>query len=90
MALTGVQGVNSPNILIEELSSDPQGFLFVNTIWVTGTVKVVYAGCMKYTVGDIVFYDKSKAVRFKSGAINYFVIDEQYIYFIETPVPQVL
>jgi hypothetical protein len=86
MAVDGIQGTNSPNIIIQELSASPYGFAAVNTNWVWGTVKVVYPGCMKYEVDDVVFYDKTQARRFKYGSINYFAIDEQYIYYIETPV----
>ena len=84
MALTGVQGTNSPHIIIQEGSS-LNGFATVNTTWVFGSVVVVYAGCNKYAVGDNVFYDKSQARRFKLSTINYEAIDEQYIFFTETP-----
>jgi hypothetical protein len=84
MALTGVQGTNSPHIIIEEGTSI-NGFATVNQIWAFGEVVEVYAGCNTYAVGDNVFYDKSQGRRFKLSTINYFAIDEQYIFFTETP-----
>jgi len=85
MAITGIQGTNAPNIIIQEGSST-QSFSTVNNTWVFGTVKVVYAGCMKFDIDEIVFFDKSQARRFKSGSTNYYAIDENYVYFKETEV----
>ena len=84
MSLTGVQGTNSPNIIIQAGSS-VQSFSTVNSYWVFGSVVVTYAGCMKYTVGDNVFFDVSQARRFVKSGTNYYAIDEQYVFFTETP-----
>lgn len=84
MAVTGIQGVNSPHIIIEQGSSI-QGFVSVESNWVFGQVKLVYAGCLTYEVDDNVFFDMSKSIKFRSGTTTYCSVDEQYVYFTETP-----
>lgn len=84
MAITGVQGNNSPYITVVEHNS-VQGFTLRNTIWVFGLVSQVFPGCTKISVGDSVFFDKSKGFIFKSGATNYICIDIQYVFFTEKP-----
>lgn len=86
MAITGIQGASSPHIIVQG-STSINGFATVNTSWVFAIVKVIYPGCMNFSVGDSVFFDKSQSKRFLSGPTNYFVVDEAYIYFIETPDP---
>jgi len=83
MALTGLFGATK--IIIEEGTSI-NGFSTVNTKWVFGEVVVVPASCNAYAVGDNVFYDKSQGLRFKLSAVNYVAVDEQYVFFKETPL----
>ena len=83
MALTGLFGATQ--IIIEEGASI-NGFSTVNTSWVFGEVIAIPASCNSYVVGDNVFYDKSKGARFKLATANYISVDEQYVFFKETPL----
>lgn len=84
--LTGIQGTNTPNVVIQEGASI-NGFQSVDANCVFGAVKVVFPGCTTCAVGANVFYDKTNARRLVKGGVNYFSVSEKDILFIETPDP---
>lgn len=86
--LTGIKWVKSPTIIIQarDGGASSYGFATVNNEWVFGTVVATYAGCLTCNLDDIVFFDLSKATRFLSVGINYYCVDEAYVFFAETPV----
>lgn len=85
MAVTGVQGGNSPYIIILEGSSN-HGLISVRPPqWGFGKVKVISAGCNQFSLDDSVFFNKEEAKTFRSGSLTYSVVDQKHIFFTETP-----
>lgn len=80
--------MKAPTIILQQRpgGASAYGFTLVNDDWVFGTVVATYPNCPNWCINDIVFFDLTKAVRFLFGTINYYAIDEAYIYFAETPV----
>lgn len=84
MAVTGIQGTNAPNIIIQNGVS---GYSFEPADEKTtgfGTIAVKYESCQAYDLGSTVFFNKKNSVRFSSGNDIYFVVDEKDILFTET------
>lgn len=85
MAVSGIEGGNGQFVILLE-STSVHGFVPVRpTECGFGTVKVYNQACPQFQLNDSVFFDKTKSQIFRSGAITYNVVDQQYIFFTETP-----
>lgn len=85
MALSGIQGTNAQYIILRAAASVNGISVPTGSIASFGSVIAVYTGCQIFGTGDIVMFDSSKAERFFKGGINYSVVDQQYVFFTETP-----
>lgn len=85
MAISGIQSSNS-NYLILQAASSINGITTpTGSVASFGTVRTVFTGCGFFGVGDSVMFDNSKAIRFFKSSINYFIVDQQYVFLTETP-----
>ncbi len=81
-----IQGALYPNIVIK-VASSINGLAPIGGEMQFGTVISIFPGCDSVEVNSSVFFDATKGKNFKdTNSIDFYVIDQKYIYFIEKPV----
>jgi hypothetical protein len=78
--------LNRPQILLTQTTSALGIYIPVAGL-LFGDVANIYDTCDRYQIGDNVLFDPTDCILLREGGIDYYVVEEQKIFFSEYVAP---